>query len=324
MTMTPARVATRAGVCAQDGYDRDMTDPTDCSRPVADLSWPSALCWRWLRCTLFAGACAGGLAACGAKDSEAADTNKMDAGTLAHEEALGDLTVRVVWTDDQSAQRIELVRDGQTLWSRAGHRLALAIAFPDDRTAGVYTQGDDATGDGTANAIVRDWTGQTDCCATFIVLALGESATVVATIEAGRGGGFIDLDGDGVLEFDGHDWTWSSWEPARDAPPAPRIVLRFREGRYELAPDLMTTDDPTEDELESILEEVMASDSWERGAAPAILWSSALELMYDGHRAQGWRLLELGWPEDVPGRERAMADFRSTLGDSPYFAQLPN
>lgn len=263
-----------------------------------------------------------GLSACSPDESKASDDSQTD--TIASEQALGDLTARVVWTDDQAAQRIDLIQDGQTRWSRAGHRLALSIAFPDDRTAGVYTQGDDATGDGHPNAIVRDWTGEPGCCATFIVLDLASPVSAVATIDAGRGGGFIDLDGDGVLEFDGHDWTWASWAPAADAPPAPRIVLRFHEGRYELAPDLMTTDEPTDEELESILEEVMASDSWDRGTAPAILWSSALELMYDGHKARGMRLLELGWPDEVPGKERAMADFRATLGDSPYFGQLPN
>jgi len=228
---------------------------------------------------------------------------------------------RVVADEGQGAQRVEVRRRGRVVWSRQGYRFAFASG---SESRGSFEQGADATGDGGPNLIIREWTGEGDCCYSFIVLGLGESLDEIATISVGRAGGAMrDLDGDGSPEFDGYDWTFAGWKTSQADSPGPRIVLSYRDGAYLLAPELMEEPPPDDAELEAMISRVLKSSSWDEGAPPAEYWGGALELIYTGNPELASSFLRWAWAPDVKGREAFIAEFRDRLGQSPYYPSLP-
>lgn len=269
------------------------------------------------------------LAACGeqgAKDTKA-EPSAPDAPSgdtlLADERAFGKFAVQVRWSDGgKESQRIEISRDGRMLWSRAGHRFAFDSRVNEQAAAKVWGQGSDATGDNEPELIIREWTGGSGCCFTFIVVTLADPVIEVGTIDAGASGRFEDLDGDGVPEFVGQDWTFRGWHTTGPDSPAPRIVLRLGDDGFELAPELMERPAPTPEQRERLVMDVLTSADWGPGNPPPLLWGTALDLMYAGHPDLGWNFLDWAWPEDRPGREEFIAEFRSQLTRSPYAADL--
>jgi hypothetical protein len=177
--------------------------------------------------------------------------------------------------------------------------------------------GKDITGEGEPNLVVVQWNGGAHCCFLFHVFSLGRRFRLVASLDAAYGdlSHFEDLGGDGVAEFIANDWTFAYWHEAFAQSPAPRIVLRFRHGRYEVAPDLMRTPEPTKEELAVVAARV-------RGTRWALIAGEFLDLAYGGHLAAANELIELAWTGDQAGARKFVRALWTQVSKSPYFVSL--
>jgi len=193
--------------------------------------------------------------------------------------------------------------------------------------------GTDITGAGKPDAIVSEWSGGAHCCYTFHVFELGEAFKEVARIKADHSDGarFVDLNHDGTYEFEGNDWAFAYWRTSFMSSPAPRIVLKFRTGRFRLAWDLMKKPAPSTENFASLLETIQSDEGWTNASPPGCdmdcgvpvsLWSNMLDLMYTGHAALGWRLLNESWPSDRKDKANFIRDFCKQLRSSRYWSEL--
>lgn len=213
-----------------------------------------------------------------------------------------------------SEQELEVVRGGNTYWSRIGSGFAIDPAELGADASASFRQGADLTGDGRPNLLVRERrrAGTGDL---FLVLTPGDPVEVVARIEAaGEGVGFTDRDGDGVLEFITRDPALGEASPA--------IVLAMEDGEFRVSPAHMAAPAPDRLELERRIERVILDDAWEQGRPPASLREEAASLIYSGNEELAWRYLEWAWPEGIDGRDAYVEKLKADLQSSPYYGQL--
>ena len=70
------------------------------------------------------------------------------------------------------------------------------------------------------------------------------------------------------------------------------VGLRYTNGTYQVARDLMHKPAPTEEALQAEVQHIRTEESWseeERGE----MWSYMLDLLYSGHEDLGWRFYDM-------------------------------
>lgn len=252
-----------------------------------------------------------------ARSPEAADP---EAALLVDERRLNGWLVIVRWdTPEQEQQRIEIEGEEGVVWSLAGYRISLGSGpRSDGRGDPRIGIGEDVTGDGVPDLIVRQQTDEGDCCVRYAVLALDDDdVREVATLEGGRLGAFADLDGDGLAEFVTSDEHWAGWNASPEDSPAPQMIYKFTGEAYEPAVSLMRAPAPLSDSLDSRAEALREDPEWEAGRPSPAYWGAMLELVYTGHEDAAWRLGMMAWPEGVDGRDEFLNELRSHLEESP-------
>lgn len=182
--------------------------------------------------------------------------------------------------------------------------------------------GKDITGRGIPNLVIFEWSGGAHCCYTAHIFEIGQSFRKIASLNAVHGPlDFEDLDGDGILEVVLKDWTFAYWETSFNYSPAPRVVLRFQEGVYRMAPEFMRKRPVSEKWMKEKAQEVLKSD-WTNERVPPELWRHMLELIYTGNAKQAWAFFDMAWRPGTPGKDDFLRDFRRQLAKSPYWPDV--
>lgn len=233
-------------------------------------------------------------------------------GPIEAEHRVGEYLIRV-YADTAAKERIVDIK-------RAGRRAFAARAA----MIRIHDIGRDITGDGVPDVVVETFTGGIHCCTQAVVLGLGDALRIHGTIDGADGDvEFEDLDRDGVLEARINDWRFAYW---RDYPfaetQAPEVVLRFKDGGYRPACDLMREAAPDSTTLRARARELR--DDWDDGDPPADLYGYAVDLVYQGHADLAWRFLDLAWPSGIPGEAEFVRDLRAQLSNSPCWSEPPS
>jgi len=185
--------------------------------------------------------------------------------------------------------------------------------------------GDDLTGDGVPDLIVSTYSGGAHCCLGFRVVSLTPAPMLVAEIDAQNGGDFFRAV-DGVIEYRGVDWTYAYWNSSFVASPRPGLVLRWNDGRFAVDAPAMLKPLPPEAELAAAAEEIRRALVSTSEAVdippPERLGALMLELMYTGHEARAWALLDEAWPGDVPGKDVFAYELRHLMSQSAYWNEF--
>jgi hypothetical protein len=260
----------------------------------------------------------------------ASQTNSV--GLLESEESFKDYTLRICRDDDTGDGSFEILHEGKQVHLQHGHKFQLPSSDDPDAKEPLLRVGQDITGEGVPNLVVMEWTGGAHCCYNFNVFEIGEHFRKIATLEAGdtEGATFVDLDGDGRLEFKMQDWTFAYWNACFAASPAPALVLRYQQGEYRLAGDLMRRSAPTTTELAAMVQtirtaftnDIYDAEGGKGWKAPSELWGEMLDLIYSGNMESALQLVNLAWPPEQPGMEKFVADFLEQLSKSRYFTQV--
>jgi len=163
----------------------------------------------------------------------------------------------------------------------------------------------------------------------YYVFSIGKEFRFIDKIEARHGGlvNFKDVNGDGVLKFFGHDWTFAYWNTCFAESPAPTIILKYKEDKYRLDVDLMRKPLPDSEEEKVLAEKLRVDDGWEKKVSwaetdvtpPPEVWRHMLDLIYSGHSDAAWDFLDKVWPKNKSGKEEFLTSFRKQLAKSPYW-----
>jgi hypothetical protein len=250
-------------------------------------------------------------------------------GVLQSETSFNDYTLRIYRDDDSFEGSFEILRRGKRVHVQQGYKFQLSSFDDFDEKQPLFQIGRDIAGNGIPNLVVLEWTGGAHCCYNFNVFEIGEEFRKITTLEAEHSldAGFLDLDGDGRLEFKMQDWTFAYWNASFVESPAPGLILRYQQGEYRLAGDLMLRPPPTKKKLAAMAKTVKAAFNTQATPSydwqiPPELWGEMLDLIYSGNMDSAWRLVDLVWPPKQPGKESFLVDFREQLSTSPYYTQV--
>jgi len=264
---------------------------------------------------------------------------------LQDKQSFGDYEVRIYRNKDSDEGLLKITRKGKVIFSKEGTSYKVGIIYEDMPEDKLVKMGNDITGDGQPNLVVSHWSGGAHCCFSYYVFNIGKDFKLLDVIDGGDGDAsrFTDVDNDGKLEFLGNDWTFGYWHECFAASPAPSIILKYANGKYRLALDLMGKPLPTvaeerilikeiKKEQEDILRQVkkdMASVgqtdadnfAWVQDdvVIPSKVWGHMLGLIYTGHSGEAWRFLDKVWPAGKGGKDKFIADFKKQLSESPYW-----
>jgi len=200
-----------------------------------------------------------------------------------------------------------------------GHRV-FAVRAADVR---FDPAGRDITGDRVPDVVVHQFSGGAHCCSRATVLSLGrEQLLELGSFDGGHGDVELeDVNGDGVSEIKVGDWRFAYW---RDYPfgdtEVPEVLFRYRDGRYQVACDLMRQAAPPPDAAELHARARELTDGWVTGDPPAEFWGFAVDLVYRGQADLAFSWLESSWPASVSGRAEFLRDLREKLRGSPCWS----
>ena len=240
------------------------------------------------------------------------------------EHTYGDYTVKTVRDpSDDFETNLQIFKGGVLIYTNSSH----SFYDPDEKDAGSLTN---ITGNGIPNLVISEYSGGAHCCTTLHIYELGDEFREVDTIEAYDGGAvFTNLTGSTIPEVQMADWSYAYVFTSFAGSFAPDIILRFNDGKYQIAPELMFTDPPTEEEFAEMVQEIKTTyatpqegedkvtppNEW--GSEP-ILWKSMMDLIYQGHVDLAMKLFNDCWQADWEGKDEAATKFWESVAGSPH------
>lgn len=248
-------------------------------------------------------------------------------GTLQQETKFRDYTVRIYRDMETGDGCFEILRAGRRIYAQKGIWFEVGGTFGESNEETELPMGLSVTGD-APNLVVREYTSGAHCCFWYHIFEIGNSFRPIAAIPTMHSPAcFRDLDHDGVMEIELADWSYAYQFTCFAASPAVRVVLRYRDGSYQVAPDLMWKPPPSDADLVKKARELRALYEKERAnpgkwGAPADLWAEMLELTYSGHEDLAYQLFHWAWPRGTDGKAEALARFKELLNRSPFYREM--
>ncbi len=249
-------------------------------------------------------------------------------GKLEVEQTFRDYVVRIYSWEFFTYISSEIPRFLEIL--KGGHRIMAILGLPGEffhlvQTDKANAMGKDITGNGIPNLVVVRYSGGYGGFATYCIYETGQKFRKIAVIDDHIGIEFTDLDGDSKLEIVVGDHAFISLAECNACYRPPKVILRYQNGAYRIAIDLMHKPAPSHEDLERNAVQVLDDASW-RGEAwlvkkkvPESLFTTMLELPYTGHPDLAWQFLEMAWPPDISGKDPWLNKFRSELRESQYW-----
>jgi len=196
--------------------------------------------------------------------------------------------------------------------------------------------GTDINGDGIPDVIVRYFSGGAHCCSEYAIFSLGKKLKLLDVLNGEHSDfEFKDLDGDGKYEAIGRDWTFAYWGTAFAGSPAPVVILRWKNGKYRVAGELMKRKYDRDEVLKTV-------DDFENDILPVsqenkslhvdtTISAAMLELIYTGNGNLAWEFVDRAWPvsEDktlakqwMSDKKKFLKEFKAQLRKSYYWSDL--
>ena len=251
------------------------------------------------------------------------------------EHQYGDYIVKTIRGPEfENDSILQIFKGGTLIYSNSSHSFNEPEAAPPPDAGGTTlippSPGANITGNGIPNLVISSYSGGAHCCSTYHIFELGDEFRVVDTIYAGHGEAvFADVDGDGIPEIQVQEWGYAYAFASFADSPAPDIILRYADGKYRVATELMFTEAPTAEEFTAMVTEIntiyakapSGSDEpiqpGEWGSEP-ILWKEMLDLAYKGHVDLALKLFNTCWQADWKNQTTVSDTFWNQVAQSQY------
>lgn len=183
--------------------------------------------------------------------------------------------------------------------------------------------GTDINGDGFPEIIVNSYTGGAHCCSSVFVASMTGTAAqpILQTVASNCGGRFIDLNGDGVMEYDTCDDSFAYAYCSYAASPIVRVVYQFDPAKGYV---------PASPKFASLYEESITQDMQRaEQAAPGEYGENdntnkcsvlpvVLDYLYSGQTDKAWS--ELSRLYTFPDVDQFRSEIENTVFNSPRYA----
>ena len=223
--------------------------------------------------------------------------------------------------------------------AKSGVREGLCLVNPMHITASIYINDDE-------DGLIQDFDDFLEKIARFqyYVFSLGKEFKLIDELQSGDlnyDASFKDVDGDGKFEFLTEDQHFGYWHSSFAGAPMPVIILKYKNGHYRLAMDLMRKPLPTAKEEKRIVQKIkkeildyrsgkkvssFAGDPsmgvWKDVILSPLVWGQMLDLIYSGHAEAAWKFLHEVWPQGKSGEKQFLFEFKKELAKDPYWELL--
>jgi len=237
-------------------------------------------------------------------------------------------TFKVTEKEDDGKMCLDIFRSGKKVRSDCADSNTRAIVMKP-------VPGTDINGDGVPEVIVYHYGNGAHCCFTYTIFSLGKNLKIVDVLHGEHSYfDFKDLDGDGQYEAIGRDWIFAYWNTSFAGSPAPSVILRWKNGKYRLAEDLMKKPPPEKKEILKLAAELKKYVEVDQNPQLPWIpewWAVMIKLIYTGNGKLAWEFCDLSWPvpEEKSSRKKYLkekkmflAEFKQQLRKSNYWADL--
>ncbi len=190
-------------------------------------------------------------------------------------------------------------------------------------------RGEDITGDGRPNIVIREYSGGAHCCTTYVLYEVWPTGVIseLTRLDAQNGGGFEDRDGDGFPEFILPDWTWAYELTCYACLRYPQVILKFDGKNYAPSADLMLEPEPAADYISTWLQQAERDQATLGNDVSSSMmrdqiWGEMLRLIYVGHANTAWALLDAAWNDAWGDKDANLARFTSIMHKSQFWPLL--
>jgi len=177
----------------------------------------------------------------------------------------GPYVVRIYRDEEQHIDLLRITKDGAETHLHVSGIIRIGPFYEENKEqAALLKVGRDITGDGQPNLVIADYSGGAHCCLSYYVFSVGKEFKLIDVLNAEDSdlARFIDVDGDGVLEFAMNDWTFEYWNVPFASSPAPRVYLAYRGEGYRIALDLMRQPSPSPESETKLINKIRADPTW--------------------------------------------------------------
>lgn len=229
-----------------------------------------------------------------------------------------DYDVRISPTNEFGESTLQIFQKNKLVFKEQGYQYTLNESGKID-AEGLPPAGQDITGDGEPDLVISKYSGGAHCCYDIRIFSIGKKFRAIDSIAAEDGyEGFKDLNGDGILEFVGRDWSFAYWNACFADSPAPKIILSYQHGKYLIDQAMMKRPltEIKEEKREGLCE---VDNAWERNGyclKPEI-WGHMLDLIYAGHAQVARNYLAQILPDETT-KQSFLKDFKQQLSQSSY------
>ena len=149
---------------------------------------------------------------------------------------------------DGSDAYYEILKDGKRVYLQKakdlGEKFFIGTMYNNDPDARLVKMGADITGERVPDLVISEWSGGANCCLTIHIFEIGPTFKKIGTIDTqfGDSGPHFIPDNSSKtksLAIQLYDWTFANWNTDFADSPAPKVMLRFTDDAYQVAPDLM-------------------------------------------------------------------------------------
>jgi hypothetical protein len=238
---------------------------------------------------------------------------------------------------------IEIFHNGQKAFSSGGYYLDF-ITFPDQAEGhpGFFVEGagpihtKDITGDGMPDVLLVESCGCSAGTSTYTLISLGEEVKEIFTTEdwLGEGDwGLKDVDDDGVYEAVGPDFPIMVRDQGyKWAGPSINVILKYKDGNFVYASDLMRREPPTRREFLAAVERAKRDlgdykipdfGSYYTDGLPDSVSEYAINLIYTGNGELAHEFINLVFSdEEEEERDYLWRSLYTDLSGQSYWPQL--
>ncbi len=180
--------------------------------------------------------------------------------------------------------------------------------------------GKNITGNKIPNLVITNFVGGLNCCVYSHIFELGERFRKIITLYTKKGIELVDLDLDKVMEIELEEEPIYGVFASIAGSPAGRVVLKYINNDYKLAPQLMKKPPPTEKQLKKLKNQIVKAFKKQDGPdLPYDFLKALMDLSYTGHLDMALKIADETWPPTKEGLPEFKKTFISCLNESEYW-----
>jgi hypothetical protein len=239
---------------------------------------------------------------------------------LITEDKFGDYTIRIYRNGGQvGMEGLEILKQGSRVYADQNYSFWFGN---DEDDQDIVPVGTDITGLGVPDLVVKEYSGGAHCCTSFEIFELGTQFSKLATIKSEDCGGVVRRQGDGVYVFSVCDEAVRMYGSGFSDSAAPKVILRYVNGSFHLAPDLMRKRPPSVEELKGKAAEIASNPTWSTQDIPGAFWQYVIDLTYSGNSRSADQFIALAWPLQRSDKDQRIQEFLAQLKKSPYWGDI--